>query len=247
MSQISQPFVNAGTIYINGMIPAYVSNTTFTVTAGACRNSTNINDIIVDSLTTVDMSTNGINGLDFGTFAASTLYTIYAVGDSNQANPAGYVVSTNQSVVGVMPAGYDMQLMIGHIKTDGSIHILPFDYVGNGLVRTMLYRTAVAVLTGGAATSFTDVDCSAYAPARKSNLHLNVNLTPNVAGDECDLRINGNSGVANVFLTGVVAAVAQKMQAQVMCDASAIFEYKLQSASDAVTIYLAGYDEILGL
>ena len=42
---ISTPVVNGGLMYVNGMRLAAVNTTTFTVSQGFCRNSTNVNDI----------------------------------------------------------------------------------------------------------------------------------------------------------------------------------------------------------
>lgn len=81
------PMVNAGSLYVNGLQMAWGTNTTITVNAGAARDASNQDDIILPSSVTVNAAVNGINGLDTGSLAASTFYAVYLVGSSLSANP----------------------------------------------------------------------------------------------------------------------------------------------------------------
>lgn len=80
--QPNYPMVNLGDLYVQGGRLSYASTTTFTVAAGQFRDSTNINDIVLPAAATVNIAVTGINGLDTGTIAASSVYYVYAIGSS---------------------------------------------------------------------------------------------------------------------------------------------------------------------
>jgi hypothetical protein len=86
-SVIGFPMVNAGTLYVNGLRMTRTSTTAISVSAGACRDSTNQDDIVLPAAAACSIASNGIGGLDIGTVAASTFYAVYAVGSSLSANP----------------------------------------------------------------------------------------------------------------------------------------------------------------
>jgi hypothetical protein len=227
---ISTPVVNAGNQYINGLRMAYASATTFTVSQGLCRNSTNVNDIIVglplnvaatqtgelpvdagSGIVTVDITTHGAGGLDNGTIAASTFYAVHAIGDSFGNNEGSVVISTSVTDP-LLPAGYDMFRRIGFIKTDGSTHVLAFRQEGVSVDRWMWWDVAIATsITSGSSATFATVDCSAGIPAMgvNSDAKFLVAFTPTAAADKLELR-PGLSSATNGYarLSGDVAAVA---------------------------------------
>jgi hypothetical protein len=228
---ISTPVVNGNLMYVNGMRLAYASATTFTVSQGLCRNSTNVNDINIGlplnvaatqtgelpvdagaGAVTVDITTTGAGGLDNGTIAASTFYAVHAVGDSFGVNPGSAIISTSVTAP-VLPAGYDMFRRIGFIKTDGSTHVLAFRQEGLSCDRWMWWDAAIATgVTSGSSATFATVDCSAGIPAMGVNseaLFL-VFFTPTGAGNTLELR-PGLSSATNGYarLSGAVAAVAE--------------------------------------
>lgn len=90
---IGKPMVNAGILYINGLGVSYLSGTTLSVAVGAARNSTNQNDIINDSVLTINAATNGANGLDSGSLANNTTYYVYIIGDSLGHQPVTDIIT----------------------------------------------------------------------------------------------------------------------------------------------------------
>ena len=238
--------INAGLIYANGCVPSWVSTTELSVSAGQLRDLSNVNDLVVPASLTINSVVIGAGGLDIGTLAASSFYTIYVIASSaGRADPAA-ILSLSQTGP-LVPVNYDMWLMVGHVTTDGSINFLPFTMTGNGLVRTMKYDTPVAVVTTGHATTFTDVDASGLVPAIATQIKLQVSLTPNTAGNAVELRAKGSAATnGNAAMSGDVAAVAHQGQMEVTCDSAAKFQYLLSNASDAVTISVVGYQEVLG-
>jgi len=206
---ISTPIVNAGAMYINGMRLAYASTTTFTVSQGLCRNSTNVNDINIGlplnvaatqtgelpvdaglGAVTVDITAAGAGGLDNGTIAASTFYAVHAIGDSFGIMPGSAMISTSVTDP-LLPAGYDMFRRIGFIKTDGSSHVLAFRQEGVTADRWMWWDVAIATgVTSGSSATFATVDCSAGIPAMgvNSDAKFLVTFTPKGAANDIELR-----------------------------------------------------------
>jgi hypothetical protein len=106
------PMVNLGDLYVQGGRMAYVTGAThtFTVTAGQFRDQSNTNDIILTA-TTPSLLVSGLNGIDTGSVAASTVYYVYAVGSSvygaNDGQDAGAPqgVGPTPGVTTTVPAG----------------------------------------------------------------------------------------------------------------------------------------------
>ena len=185
---VNQVIVNAGTKYVTGMQVSYAAANKLSVTAGAAREYTNVNDIIAPVSFDVYTNRQGLNGLDIGTIAASTSYTLFAVCNSYDKSIVGAVLSTGVNAPNALPEGCDMYWVIAHnIKTDGSSNLLPFVRVGNGHIRTHLFDAPIAVVTAGSATSFTAVDCDGIVPPNCKALLL-VSLTPNSAGNAVYFR-----------------------------------------------------------
>ncbi len=84
---VGYPMVNAGSLYINGLHLLAGTTTSLTVYAGACRDITNQDDIVLAANTTLSIASNGVNALDTGAVASNTFYYVYAIGSSLGANP----------------------------------------------------------------------------------------------------------------------------------------------------------------
>src|SRR5512138_2070013 len=106
---------------VYGFNISWLSNTTLTVSAGFCRDSTLIFDIIDTTADTINAAINGLNGLDTGTFAASTAYAVYKVYDPSGRLPTGSMISLSFSAP-LLPTGYAKYRRIGTAITDGSTH-----------------------------------------------------------------------------------------------------------------------------
>lgn len=144
------PVKNRGLLYINGYdfsIPK--GSTTLTVRSGACRDSTNINDIVLGSDVVVDGNRVGVNGVDEAPIEAGFFYGLYIIASSQSVNtsandlgggpspnplgPVGAPAPVNpyptaallsKSIVGdnlILPQGYDMYRRIGWVSTRAGI------------------------------------------------------------------------------------------------------------------------------
>ncbi len=260
---ISTPIVNAGLMYINGMRMAYASATTFTVSQGICRNSTNVNDIMIGlplnvaatqtgelpvdaglGIVTVDITTHGAGGLDNGTIALNTFYAVHAVGDSFGIEPGSVIISTSVTDP-VLPAGYDMFRRIGFIKTDASVHVLAFRQEGVTADRWMWWDVAIATsITSGSSATFATVDASAGIPAMgvNSDAKFLVAFTPTAAADKLELR-PGLSSATNGYAreSGSVAAVAKTTIMECPIDTPMTDAIDYLVTGSAVAISVAAY------
>jgi len=221
----NQPMVNEGYLYIYGLQAAYATTTTFTVGAGQARDSTNINDINLLSPVTVSSAVVGLNGIDTGAIAATTLYYIYAIGDSlsNDTSlkaaavqpfppiqppitvtpstggffqPGGAIISLS-AVAPALPVGFDMFRLIGTVRTDGAGHFLSFGSFSNGSSVTNNFADGISILAGGNATVFTAVDVSAYVPKGATSVKVIAALTADAGGTRtAAFRATGSASVA---------------------------------------------------
>jgi len=94
------PMVNAGSLYMNGLgIAPGATTLKVALQAGACRDSTNQEDIVLGSAVSINFGVVGANGIDTGAIGASTMYHVYVIGSSLSADPETNV-STQVSTIG---------------------------------------------------------------------------------------------------------------------------------------------------
>lgn len=214
------PIVNATYPGLYGFYLGYVNTTTLGLSSGRARNSTNVNDITMQNNSVINTAVSAqINGLDTGTFAASSKYYVYAVGDSTQYNLPGGLISLSITSP-QLPAGYDMFRRVGMIITDGSAHIYKFFQTGDGIERTMWYDVGIQAIDTTSATYVT-ADITNYMPALITNAIFDALVTPTAAGNIASVKptVSAASG-GYATLSGSVAGVTQ--EAQLMCPVSVL-------------------------
>lgn len=206
---INYPVVNDGLLYSNGLCVSWLSSTTLGLSAGAARNSSNINDIVLPSDVVINVANVGPNGLDGGTIAASTWYAIYVIGDSTSYQPTAGLVSADFAAP-TLPLGYDMSQFVGVVVTDGGGLLLSFTQYGEGLERTFYQTFGTSVLSGGVATTSTAVDLSAGVPPVKGEANVLVFYTPALATHIA--KFSGVAGGTTIqYGPGVAALAAQNL------------------------------------
>lgn len=238
------PIVNAGLKYVNGL---QISNNATTpdeivdIAAGACRDSSNVWDIVVDSALNVNIAVNGANGLDVGSAANATLYAVFVIADSSKYNdPAGLL---SASATPALPAGYDVYRRVGWVRTDGSADLLVFDQAGDGNNRNMYYRASIATdITAGASATFAAVDLSGSVPSTAVELIAKCTFTPTGADDPLELR-NGDSAVdeGQAIESGSAAGVVKicNLRCPIGATVASGVDYKVTGS--AVAINVQGY------
>jgi hypothetical protein len=245
MSQLTQ--INANNLpnlYANNLQLSWLTTTTLSLAAGQARDSTNNIDITLSTAVTLNGAVNGANGLDTGSLANATWYAIHLIGSStNTVQPA--VMASTSATAPLMPAGYDSFRRIGWALTDGSAHFLKFYVYGNSGLRKYFWDAVITELAAGASATFADVNLASSVPPTSTLAVLNWKLVPATAGNISNLRVNGSSSVTNIQLTGSVAAQPNTGMVTINTDTSQIIEYLVGNASDALTLYCAGFEDFI--
>lgn len=211
MTQLD-PIVNQPFLYLNGLIlsnNATTPNTKLDVAAGICRDSTNSIDInlgnylnqgntaiTANSATTINFAVNGANGLDTGTFAASTFYYVLVIADSSNKNQPAAIASLSATAP-TLPFGYDSFRLVGAVKSDGSTHLLAFYASGNSSVRFFEWDApiAVTVTDSGTSATYSAMNFSTGVPASNyGQVTVYAKWDPNAAGDILNLTPAGATG-----------------------------------------------------
>lgn len=235
---ISTPMVNAGTKYIDGLQLAWLTGTTMTVSAGAARNSSNLNDIILDATVTINTAVQGAGGLDIGAMANNTFYAVYAIADSYKNVPTSALISADLTQP-LLPGDYDMYRRIGYVLTDGAAAILEFRQTGISNDRTMWYDAGIQELNAGASAVYAAVNIASSVPASAIEVIFDVILTPTGAADAVHLQPTGATAADGyAVLTGAVAGVVQRAPLRVPCNATPSIDYKVVGT---VTLNTRGY------
>lgn len=242
---VNLPIVNAPYLAVDGLEIAITGDETATVQAGRARNSSNEADIIMDAAATLDITATGLNGLDTGTLAIDTLYSLYVVGDSTFTNDAGVILSASASAP-LLPVGYDMYRKIGYIRTDGSADFLLGYFSGSSNERIFMYDAPIATaVTAGASTTDAAVSLATFVPAVAGlPVYMFYDLTPAAASRILTLKPYGAVGapftvtsqVTAVHMTGVAL-----VQAQLLLGVPNIEYVWSAGGGDAVALNVAGY------
>jgi len=258
-------------LYIQGLqlsAATPLAATVIAVSPGAARDSTNSIDMVVGLQNYfgidnppqlfngyqpglfINSAVNGVNGLDYGTIAASTQYAVYLIGDSRNYNNTAAVLSLTSNTAPLLPAGYDSYRLIGFWSTDTSSHFVYATTKPQNLNGLLTYYNSpgVSVLAGGAATAFTAIDLTTNSaiPVGAGALPniivtLLVTFTPAAAGDTVQFRPTGSAATSGIpTITGAVAGIAQSQYIQVIAGIGTLprpeIDYKVTSASDAVSV-----------
>lgn len=244
MSNVNIPVVNLGYLNVQKLELAVASNTTLTMALGQARDSSNVNDIVLSAGVTINAATNGINGLDTGSLAASLLYAIYVVGDSSGNNAAGAVLSLATATL-LLPVGYDMSRLIGYVRTDGSSFFLKGYWSGRSNDRVFTYDVPIATgVTAGSSATYAAVSLLTFVPAFANvQALIETNWTANAAGDTMALQPLNAVGDTVKYIAGVAGAsahtlVREYVQAQLSTLTPEI-NYKVSAGSVALNV--AGY------
>jgi len=241
---VNIPVVNAAYLSVSGLEIAIVDDETATVQAGRARNSSNLNDIILDAAVTVNNTQNGLNGLDTGTVAASTLYSLYLVGDSSLNNDPGVVMSLSATQP-LLPVGYDMYRKIGYLRTDGSSDFLLGYFSGSSNERTFVYDVPIATaITAGNSGTYAAVTLTTFVPPVENVLvNMEINWTANAAADTLELQPFNATGDTAKYIALVAGATAhtlvrEYLMAQLDSGAPKM-NYKVSAGTVALNV--AGY------
>jgi hypothetical protein len=241
--------------YVNGLQISNdptTPNTLLNVGSGVTIDSTDTFQMINNGSIVINAATIGLNGIDAGTLAASTLYAVYLVSDPVTLRPIGAMISLNYakpttSLQPVMPFGYSAFKLIGFAATDGSAHFLPgYWTAGNSSYRLFMYDAPLATaITAGTSTSYVNTNLIGAVPnINNTPVLVNTVFTPTAAGSALVLQPGNATGGAATIL-GQVAAVVVNSVSLVMAQpvvistvSSPVVNYKVVGS---VAVDVAGY------
>jgi len=223
---------------------ATTPNTKLDVAVGSILDSTKTFQINLDESVTINAAVNGLNGLDTGSLAASSLYYVYLVSSPTGAGVVGAMISL--SATPYLPYGYSAYALIGYVATGaGSTFLKGYWTDDKSSWRTFMYDAPQATaITAGNATSYTAIDLSAFVPAIASTpVFIDSALTPAAASQTLKLQPAGGTGDA-VTITGQVAAVVVSSQSLVIAQLASgdpKVSYKVSNGAAAAAINVGGY------
>lgn len=244
---MNTPIVNAGTLYVSNLQLSRTGSQTISIAAGAARDITNKNDIIVSSAQTVNGATVGANGVDLAVLVASSFYAVYAIGDSTGYKAGAGILSLNTTSP-LLPSGYDMSRRIGWVLTDGSANILMFYQYGSNEARTYYYDVAISALSGGSSTTFANVSLVASVPPIACLAIMSIDYVAAGSGGLAHFLPFGSSatnGIVRYNTGGTGAAEWTSLEIPTALNSGVpTIQYKV-SSSDSLTLLTAGYRDNL--
>ena len=236
--------------YVNGLQisnDATSPNTVLDIGVGSILDSTQTYQLFTESNITINSALNGLNGLDTGTIAASTVYAVYLVSDPVTLQATGAMIS--KSVTGpLMPFGYSAYALIGFVTTDSSMHFLKgywsTDDSGNRMFTYDAFQATT--VTSGAATTYTNVNLITLVPnVANTPVQLYTAFTPAAASNTLDLQCGNGTG-AQAIVTGQVASVVVSTTSTILAQPvsitsviSPVVNYKVSAGTVAIDV--AGY------
>jgi len=259
MSALS-PIYNLPIQYKQGGVITKASNTTLSVTSCLVRSSDDSFDINVGdyfgaaSATTVNGAVNGLNGLDTGSLAASTVYAVYAIADQAGYNPAGFLLSTSLTAPllpnGTFPSNYNVYSRIGWAITDSSTHFVLLRTSGSGRAVTYTYDVPPQVLSAGNATTQTAVSLAGVVPPVDGiPVQMAANFLPGTAGQSGVICYSGGTiGSATNIIIGQVASI--HIEEQMNLPAALIsgvpkVDYQVSNSAAALSLWVSSFTDLL--
>jgi hypothetical protein len=236
------PIVNAGEKYINNLEATYLTSQTIQIEVGQARDEDNINDITLDAPVIVDARNNGVNGLDTGSLVAGVWYAIYIIGDSTGFQPTAGIFSANTSEP-LLPGDYDMFRKIGWVITNGTPDFERFFQYGSGVFREYYFDFEKVELSAGVATAFTNVDLLSSVPPEAVAVWMNYLFSSSGGGNIAFLRplgaLDPNGTIR--FGTGSLSEGQVKIPT-VLSGGQPVFQYKVSTGADPLTLATYGFD-----
>ncbi len=238
--------------YINGLQISNDATTPLTqldVGPGSCLDSTGTFQLNSNSTIVINGAINGLNGLDTGTLAASTVYAVYMVWDAVHNKVAGAMLSLSLTQP-LLPFAYGQFLLIGYVTTDSSVHFLKGYWSdSNTSMRTFTYDAVQpTAITAGHATTFTNVNLITLVPnVPNTPVQVYTSYVGATAGNVLELQAGNATSyqakvtcqVATVPVTTISTVLAQPVT--ITSVISPVINYLETNGSDAVAIDVAGY------
>jgi len=184
---------------------------------------------------TVNIAALGANGRDAGSEAANTWYSIWVI--RGTSGTAGLLSTSATSPT--MPAGYTKKRRVGWVRNDAASSFLKFYQIG-GWWHWVARHTVLDAEPP--ASSFTDVNCSNYAPPTAGIVSFYMYMRDDAyATARIWLRRNGitaDMGIVGAFTS--TPRIAHDV-ASCPCDSNQIIEYHADNTTDQIIMHVIAY------
>ena len=264
MTIANVPIVNAGLIYVNGLIlsaDVMAFPKSVTLSSGAARDTNNINDIItLDQDTVINGAVVGPNGVDTLPIIANAFYGVYVIGDSTKNQPTAGLLSPatffSASIPPFLPVGYDMFRRVGWVLTDSSANILQFWQYGTDQTRSYWYDVPINALTAGNSTTPSILSLATSVPPIDTEVTFQVTFSANLATDIARfLTVGANtpSSIIATFGYGISSSVSGAPQQGMLIVPSHIdpsngqssILWEVSAGGDSLSLKTIGYKDYL--
>lgn len=195
---------------------------------------------------TINTAVTGANGIDVGSIAASTWYSVWAI--YNGTTTSGLV--SLSATAPTMPNGYTYKARIGWIRTDATVNKYPFSMKQNGARAEYVVAAGSNITTlpqfasgvsGTPGTTLTAVPTANFIPSTAAEVHtlLYVNGASTAqAGPNSVATIQGGSGI---YMSGV-ASLVQQLFASWAVESSNIY-YAGAGGGGSTNLYCLGWTD----
>lgn len=249
-TNIQIPVVNAGNLYVNGLIPYFVTATTVSISSGQARDSSDVTDVFLDADITINTALFGVvNGVDAGPLTASSYYAVHVIKDSSLYNAPGGLLSLSATAP-QLPSNYDTFRHIGYVYLNSSSNILSFYYIGNSNDRRFILDTALTTTVSAVGdTAYQIFSFTGKMPAVANNDYMiaivNATLLAASAGNGAFFKAFNSSSTDGQNYIKCPAASTMAVQLELLTeldDGAMKIKWKTSSASDDLTIDVVGFE-----
>jgi hypothetical protein len=181
---------------VNALKVQATSNTAVTITADRAILLSGSGATTVSTVSlTLGTGTSGANGLDTGSIATSTWYSVWII--YNGSTVAGLLSTSATSPT--MPSGYTYKMRVGWVRTDGSSNLIRTIQYGN---RTQYIATSSGypTLASGSASQWTAVSVVNFVPTTASQIGLSLFLENSTAARAAIAANNSATSLSGSFM-----------------------------------------------
>lgn len=207
---------------VNALKVQATSNTAVTVTADRAILLSGSGATTVSTVSlTLGTGTSGANGLDTGSIATSTWYSVWII--YNGSTVAGLLSTSATSPT--MPSGYTYKMRVGWVRTDGSSNLWRTIQYGNR-AQWVATTSEYQIMTSGNQSSWFAVATGSYVPTTATQIIVAV-YHPNDSGRAFVAPNNALSTTYGMFGIGAngVYGIEGTAQGSMNLESSNIYYY----------------------
>jgi hypothetical protein len=234
------------------------------ISPGLCRDVDNTYNIDSTGIVSPDIGVSGLGGLDTGSVAANTWYSVWLIARTDTGVTGG-LFSTSTTFGGLtLPASYDVGRRVGYVRTNGSSNITPFiQCAAEGPARWWFFEwnafTNAELVSSGTITQPSWADApllgggnDRFAP---SAVRIMYRLTAKGTASNLNFRAQSrpkgftSDNRYGIMQGGLVASNNRNRSGHIIMptnvDGSRIVQYNRQSSSGTVDMLAIGWEDRL--